>query len=80
MKMGVYNYASERGNGTEGSIPMAVPIRAEADRMRICAWCRRVERNGEWVPVEKSFRRQFSLPSTHGICPDCYAMQIVSNE
>ncbi|HLK55288.1 MAG TPA: hypothetical protein VKU00_01910 [Chthonomonadaceae bacterium] len=43
--------------------------------LRICAWCRRLESNGEWVPVETYFSQQFSVSSTHGICPDCHAKQ-----
>jgi hypothetical protein len=39
--------------------------------LRICAWCRRLDSDGVWVPVEQYFTDQFSLESTHGICPEC---------
>ncbi len=48
--------------------------------LRICAWCRRLESDGEWVPIEKYFRQQFSLTSTHSICPDCYTKQLTEDK
>jgi hypothetical protein len=39
--------------------------------MRVCSWCRRIEYNGTWMPLEKFFQQGFDTPTTHGICSDC---------
>jgi hypothetical protein len=39
--------------------------------LRICAWCRKVAHEDEWVPLEQYFKRGFNVETTHGICPDC---------
>ncbi len=41
--------------------------------IRVCAWCRKVEVDGEWVSFEQYMRRQHDVKSTHGICPECRA-------
>ena len=39
--------------------------------MKVCAWCRRIEHGGTWMPLEKFFERGFDTPTSHGICGDC---------
>jgi len=39
--------------------------------LRVCAWCRKVNYEGDWVQMEQYFARGFKVESTHGICPDC---------
>src|SRR5215467_7627216 len=39
--------------------------------MKVCAWCRRIEYNGTWMPLEKFFEHGFDTPTSHGICCDC---------
>lgn len=39
--------------------------------LRVCAWCRKLNHNDEWVPVEEYFQRGFNKQTTHGICPEC---------
>jgi hypothetical protein len=39
--------------------------------LRICAWCRKVYHNGEWIPVETFFDRKLDVKTTHGMCPEC---------
>ena len=39
--------------------------------MRVCAWCRRIEYQGTWMPLEKFLQHGFDTPTTHGICGDC---------
>lgn len=41
------------------------------DFLQICAWCRRIGHDDEWLPVEKFFAKGFDVKTTHGICPDC---------
>jgi len=36
----------------------------------LCAWCRRVRRNGQWLSVEAYFA-QHDAETSHGICPGC---------
>ncbi len=39
--------------------------------LRVCAWCRKVGHNGEWMRLEEYFVRGFEIETTHGMCPDC---------
>lgn len=41
--------------------------------IRVCAWCRKVEVEGEWLTFEQYMKRQHDVKSTHGICPHCRA-------
>jgi len=43
--------------------------------MRVCAWCRRINFKGEWMPLEEFMRQGFDTPTTHGICADCRHQQ-----
>jgi hypothetical protein len=46
-------------------------VRHLEEFMRVCAWCRRIEYNGTWMPLEKFFQQGFDTPTTHGICNEC---------
>src|ERR1700733_10029834 len=35
--------------------------------MRVCAWCRKINYKGEWMPLEEFMRQGFDTPTTHGI-------------
>ena len=39
--------------------------------LRVCAWCRKVLINEQWVPFEQYMMTQHDVHSTHGICPFC---------
>src|SRR6185312_3816748 len=39
--------------------------------LRICSWCRKVEHDGEWMPMESYFNSKFAPKTSHGMCPDC---------
>ena len=39
----------------------------------LCAWCRRVRANDEWLSVEDFLERQHNAHTTHGICSTCAA-------
>ena len=43
--------------------------------MRVCAWCRRINFKGEWMPLEEFMRQGFDTPTTHGICTVCLEKQ-----
>jgi hypothetical protein len=46
-------------------------VRHLEDFMKVCAWCRRIEHHGTWMPMEKFFEQGFDTPTSHGICGDC---------
>jgi hypothetical protein len=48
--------------------------------MRVCAWCRRINFKGEWMPLEEFMRQGFDTPTTHGICKECFHQQEVAIE
>jgi hypothetical protein len=39
--------------------------------LRVCAWCKKLKHNGEWVPMEEFFERKFQTQTSHGMCPIC---------
>jgi len=39
--------------------------------LRICAWCKRLNRDDEWIPVEEFFQRGFETMTSHAICSEC---------
>jgi hypothetical protein len=43
--------------------------------MRVCAWCRRINYQGDWIPLEEFMRQGFDTPTTHGICTACFRQQ-----
>ena len=43
--------------------------------LRVCAWCRRIKYNGEWMPLEDFMEQGFDTPTTHGTCQDCLDKQ-----
>ena len=43
------------------------------DFLRLCAWCRKLHLEGEWVPVEEFLQRKFDARTSHSICPACKA-------
>lgn len=43
--------------------------------MRVCAWCRRIDYKGRWMPLEDFLQEGFDTPTTHGICHECLVKQ-----
>jgi hypothetical protein len=43
--------------------------------MKVCAWCRRIDYNGRWMPLEDFLKQGFDTPTSHGICTDCLGVQ-----
>jgi hypothetical protein len=39
--------------------------------LRVCAWCRKIGSDEEWLPLEEYFDRHFATKTSHGMCPDC---------
>lgn len=48
---------------------------AELQRLRamlsICAWCKEIRHEGEWISLEKYVQRRTRSGLSHGICPRC---------
>jgi hypothetical protein len=43
--------------------------------LKVCAWCRRIDHHGRWMPLEEFMQTGFDTPTSHGICHDCLALQ-----
>lgn len=39
--------------------------------LRVCAWCKKLEHNGEWIPMEEFFASKFQTKTSHGMCLAC---------
>jgi hypothetical protein len=37
----------------------------------VCAWCKRINHEGEWLPLEGYLEKNFQAQTTHGMCPTC---------
>ena len=40
--------------------------------MTMCAWCRRVSLDGEWLSIDQFLQQRKNTTSSIGLCPDCY--------
>lgn len=45
----------------------------------MCAWCRKVGHEGEWLTMEEYFGSKFSTATSHGICPACSQQQLAQH-
>lgn len=41
------------------------------DQLKMCAWCRRFERSGEWLSLEDYLKQELGIETSHGICANC---------
>ena len=64
------------------AIPIVIRTRRVVARLfylegflRVCAWCKKVEHGGDWVPIAEFFQQRFDARTSHGMCPDCFASQ-----
>ena len=39
--------------------------------IQVCAWCRKVNLDDNWITFEQYLKREHDVQFTHGICPDC---------
>ena len=39
--------------------------------LRVCAWCRKMDYEGEWITMENYFGSAFATKTSHGVCPEC---------
>ena len=41
------------------------------EMLRVCAWCRKIGYQNQWLKLEEYFDVGFHVHTTHGMCPDC---------
>jgi hypothetical protein len=41
--------------------------------LQVCAWCRKVNLDDDWISFEQYLQRELDVKSSHGICPTCRA-------
>ena len=39
--------------------------------LRVCAWCKKLDHNGEWIPIGEFFESKFQTTTSHGMCVPC---------
>ena len=39
----------------------------------MCAWCRRVSVDGQWMSLERFLDERNAIKTSHGMCPACFA-------
>jgi hypothetical protein len=42
--------------------------------LRVCAWCRKIDYEGEWITMENYLGSAFATKTSHGVCPECSRM------
>ena len=47
-----------------------------SEMLTLCAWCRRVSVNGEWISIDQFLQQRRNTSSSVGLCPDCYGKKI----
>jgi hypothetical protein len=45
--------------------------------LTLCAWCRRVSVNGEWISIDQFLQQRKNTTSAVGLCPDCYGKKAI---
>ena len=48
------------------------PTSAENTMISVCAWCKQVKQEEQWIPIESFVEKTVGLAVTHTICPGCY--------
>lgn len=54
-----------------GALRMVRTIRHLESLLVMCAWCRKVKVEGEWVSFERYLVETRDVATSHGICPAC---------
>jgi hypothetical protein len=44
--------------------------------VKMCAWCRKLDQDGKWVPFEEYIVRDMRTKTSHGMCPECEAKML----
>jgi hypothetical protein len=54
-----------------------VRIQRLSHMLTMCAWCRRVSVNGEWISIDQFLQQRKNTTSSVGLCPDCYSKKTI---
>jgi len=54
-----------------------VRIKRLSHMLTMCAWCRRVSVNGEWISIDQFLQQRKNTTSSVGLCPDCYGKKAI---
>jgi hypothetical protein len=64
------------------AIPIVIHTRRVVSRpfyfegfLRVCAWCKNVHNQGDWIPVGEFFEERFETATSHEMCPACFVKQ-----
>lgn len=56
------------------AVPVMLIVRRLLSRLHylegllsVCAWCRKVDHGGEWIPMDQFLKLKFSTDTSHGI-------------
>jgi len=44
--------------------------------LKLCAWCRRIDDDGNWISIEEFVQTRLDTRTSHGVCPDCHAKMV----
>lgn len=44
--------------------------------LHVCGWCRKINVNNQWMPMEQYFATELKTMTSHGICQECSARQL----
>jgi hypothetical protein len=53
----------------------AAELRRLQALLSVCAWCRKIRCDDEWVGLEQYMAQRQNIELTHGMCPSCYEGQ-----
>jgi hypothetical protein len=48
-------------------------IRRLESFVMVCAWCKKVRYEGQWILFEQFLKEQHGADASHGMCTECYA-------
>ena len=51
----------------------AAELRRLQALLSVCAWCRNIKYEGQWIGLEQYVVQSENVALTHGLCPTCYA-------
>jgi hypothetical protein len=51
-------------------------IQRLSNMLTLCAWCRRVSVDGEWISIDQFLHQRKNTTSSIGLCPDCYGRKV----
>ena len=50
-------------------------IRRLESFVMVCAWCKKVRHEGQWISLERFLELHHESEASHGMCPECFAKE-----